>query len=110
VPVLPRQAIMTPSARLLARLRAQGVQVPEGAQIRRTYAGRCQREAGAWSWFVLNPDGSETIGGLGGYHPVGVLLRAPRLRVTRELNGSWSVDPDPLLLHHSGANDHLSAP
>jgi hypothetical protein len=95
----------SPSERLLARLRAQGVEIPDGARIQRTYAGRCQREAGAWSWSVVNADGGDLRQRLGSQWPVGVLLGAPRLIVSRSHRDlGWDVDPEPLpLLRVSGA-------
>lgn len=78
----------TPSQRLLARLRAMGVPIPEGAVIRRTHAGLQQRRNGAWSWFVdPDPRIPGTTPGLGSQVPVTELLRTDRLVV------SGSYDP-----------------
>jgi hypothetical protein len=46
---------MTSAERLVARLRQEGVAIPDGWILRRTYAGQHQRACGAWSWF---PDDS----------------------------------------------------
>ena len=68
---------MTPSERLLKRIREMGVDVPDGARIQRTYAGRTMRSGGAWSWFVVGPDGRALD--IGSQHPVKVLLAEKRL-------------------------------
>lgn len=82
---------MTPSERLMARLRAMGVDIPEGSTLQRTYAGYWQRKGGAWSWFLLSPDGRDF---LGSYFPVKTLLRT-RLNVTQghRHEGTFSVFP-----------------
>jgi hypothetical protein len=95
---------MTPSERLLERLRQQGVEIPEGARIHRTYANGSARTGGAWSWFVLDSQGRELREGpylgLGSYYPVKVCLCAPRLVISRErfnpeLGRSVDLDPTP---------------
>ena len=81
---------MTPSERLLARLTAMGVPLPEGAEIRRTYAGWLQRRHGAWSWAVDPSVGAWTVGS---QWPVTHLLRARRLVVSRAgTQADWDVD------------------
>lgn len=80
---------MKPSDRLIRWLRHLGHEIPDGSVIRRTYAGRVQREAGAWSWTLLGPDAKELIGG---YVPVTTLLKAHHLRVTRSASGYLEVD------------------
>lgn len=35
---------------------------PGPYQIHRTYAGRHQRSAGAWSWFLVDQNGMEVVG------------------------------------------------
>jgi hypothetical protein len=64
---------MRPTERLLARLREAGMDLPEGVTIQRTYAGREQRNAGAWSWALLGPNGEDLKAG--SQWPVGDLLR-----------------------------------
>lgn len=64
-------------ARLLARLRAMGLDLPEGTALLRTHAQRADRAAGAWSWYALGPGGYEV--GLGSQHPMRELLAAVRL-------------------------------
>lgn len=84
--------------RLVARLVADGHiapdYVPDGATFHRTYAGRVQREAGAWSWYIVA--GSREV--LAGFVPVTELLRAPALVTSRESGvvrgvGALVVDP-----------------
>jgi len=71
-----------PTERLLARIRTllDGVEIPEGAEIRRTYAGYWQRSAGAFSWTVEHEDLRYMIGG---YEPVCELLKCPNLTAYR---------------------------
>jgi len=69
-----------------------GVDLPEGTTLHRTYAGRLQKQAGAWTWYAVGPNGEDL--NFGSYCTVGELLRAPRLLVTypdRELGRS--VEP-----------------
>lgn len=68
---------MSLTARLLARLRAEGLAIPEGARVERTRAGRHQRSAGAWSWYLLDADGSEL--NIASQWPVGELVKAARI-------------------------------
>lgn len=64
----------SPSARLLHRIHEEcGLAIPDGTEIHRTYAGRLQRQEGAWSWFALDPHGFEVCGS---HYPVTTLLRA----------------------------------
>lgn len=53
---------MTPVERLFDRLRAMGLDVPDGSRFHRTHAGYWQRAQGAWSWFIDNADGRELYG------------------------------------------------
>lgn len=78
-----------PSIRLVERLRRLGVDIPHRWVFRRTYAGRSQRQAEAWSWWIETPDGREIIGSI---YPVGVLLAAPALTVRRSFE-TLVVDP-----------------
>ena len=79
----------TPAERLLA-LVASRIPVPPGTEIRRTYAGRLQREAGAWSWFALSPAGKVVCGS---HYPVAELLRAAGIHVSRSVAGDIDIDP-----------------
>ena len=83
---------MTPSERLLGRLRKMGLDIPEGAQVRRTYAGALQRNVGAWSWFLLNADGSELR--IGSQYPVSELLRG-RLHASQAHGVREDIQVDP---------------
>ncbi len=44
------------AARLKARLEREGIALPPFVRIVRTCAGRHQRAAGAWSWFLADAD------------------------------------------------------
>lgn len=83
---------MTPSRKLLDRLRAMGLDIPPSATIHRTYAGRCQRQASAFSWFI-NGWAPTGVTDVGGYMRVTELLKVDRLMVSRSVNGYWEVDP-----------------
>jgi len=77
---------VTPSQKLLTRLRGLGLAIPEGSTLGRTYAGSNQRTAGAWSWYLLGPDTAPGIvngTGLGSQWSVAALLKA-RLLVTQD--------------------------
>lgn len=84
---------MTPSARLIARLRAMGLDIPEGARVERTYAGRLQRECGAWSWALYSATGFEL--NIGSQFSVTRLLRG-RMCASRPWGWESSdIDIDP---------------
>lgn len=69
---------MRPTERLATRLATElSIELAPGSTFRRTYAGRVQRQGGAWSWFVLAPDGVTEV--CGSPFPVSDLLRAPAL-------------------------------
>ena len=40
------------SERLIAKLRSQGVTIPDGAKFRRLYPGHWQRSSGHWVWTI----------------------------------------------------------
>lgn len=82
----------TPTQHLLHRLSDEaGGDVPEGTTVHRTYAGRLQRQAGAWSWFALRPDGREVCGS---HYSVVALLKAKSLTATFDPDsGSICIDP-----------------
>lgn len=93
-----REGRPTPSVRLLARLRAMGLTIPEGYCIGRTYAGAVQRRDGAWSWSTQPPRGDDGIGvpDVGSQFPVGTLLSAERLIAVHrhgDWSGAWHVLP-----------------
>jgi hypothetical protein len=81
--------VTRPSQRLLARLAAMGVPLCRGSEVHRTRAGRHQRAAGAFAWFVSpDPAGCE----IGSRWPVTDLVRCDRLMVV-ETVGSHEVHP-----------------
>lgn len=93
---------MTPVERLMKRLRTiPDVRLPETAEFHRIYAGTRQREAGAWSWEIV--DNHVTV--LASYASVTELLRAKRLAVVDPAN-SWAhypevYDADDVFIHDS---------
>ena len=84
---------MTPSQRLLRRIADElGLPIPPSTVIRRTRAGRWQRSCGAWSWFAWIPDTGQEV--CGSCYSVGLLLRAPGLRLAHDVDADVpSVDP-----------------
>ena len=82
---------MTTAERMLKRLREllepEGITLPEGTVLRRSYAGHWQRSEGAWSWFAFHPKGAPLITGserdIGSNYPMGVVLRCDAVRVGR---------------------------
>ncbi len=84
---------MKPSERMLALLRERGLDIPEGSEIRRTYAGRVQRAEGAWSWFVWHPEQAlVSWTDVGSQFPLGTLL-AGEFELDRDRYGMIHVDP-----------------
>lgn len=93
----------TPSARLLARLRAMGVPVGDDAAIERTYAGLAMRRSGAWVWRT-GPFGDQHVM-VGSIYPVTDLIRRSRLCAVLELSApEWSIWP---YNEHRKASDHF---
>ncbi len=72
-------------ARLLARLRTAGLDIPKGAIIRQTRAGRHQIAAGAYRWQVETEDGKPLP--IGSDLTVAELLTAPRITWVISENG-----------------------
>ena len=67
--------------------------IPPDATFHRTYAGLLQRQAGAWSWYIVA--GSREV--LAGFEPVTRLLTADEFVLRREPGvarnfGAWIVD------------------
>ncbi len=87
---------MTPSQRLLARLRDEcGLDLPDGAQIQRTYVKRHQRDAGAMVWTVHRADGMYLQPLIGSQWPVTELLKHRVIEVAEpDRFGDRHVDPD----------------
>jgi hypothetical protein len=55
--------------RLLSKIRAAGIEVPEGARFERFYHGWAQRAAGAWAWNLVDADGRSLDPPVGSHHP-----------------------------------------
>jgi hypothetical protein len=84
---------VTPSQRLIARLRAMGLPLADDTTLARTHAGYWQRKGGAWSWMLWS-DTDSAMTKYGSQHTVTALLREPRLVATFERrSGMWHVDP-----------------
>lgn len=66
---------LTPSQRLIARLRVQGLDLPEDTVVERIYTGRWMRARGAWSWHLATESG--TLLPFGSQWRVTELLRCP---------------------------------
>ena len=84
---------MTPSEKLLARLRKDfNLNIPPTTIIRRTRASRNQLDAGAWVWFLW--DAARWIpllNKLGSFEKVSDLLKAKRLELVVEKCGDISL-------------------
>jgi hypothetical protein len=93
-----------PSQRLVARLRAMGVPLPDEVELVRTRAGRAQRAAGAWSWAAYVPGGRELR--LGSQAPITELLRAHRLTVS-QYSPSDDMEVDVWVPMPTGTRWHL---
>lgn len=77
------------SKRFIAKLRSIGIEVPEDAIVRRTYAGHWQRSEGAWSSYLQSK--SNIMFEVGWYEPMRVLLRCPTLSATDDISGATSI-------------------
>lgn len=83
--------------RLLERPQAAGVEVPGGARLERTYYGRHQESAGAWTWRVMHPVTGRLIAG--SKETMTSLVAARRWTLTAhfdEITASASLDEGPL--------------
>lgn len=79
---------MKPSEILLKKIKEIcPVEIPDSAEIKRTYAGRVQRSYGAMSWFVYHPDLRTTVGG---YDRVTDLVKCPNL-IARKIYGLQDI-------------------
>ena len=101
---------LTASQRMLQRLRVEGVTVPSGAGIRRTYAGAAQRNLGAWSWTVTDGEGLPVRRlddgrpyAIGSQWPLSFLLRLPHWLIAADAAGDVSIDPPNEALLAAGA-------
>lgn len=75
-------AVPNPSVRLLRKLRALGLELPEGARLVRTNPSPAARNAGAWCWCAVDGDGRDLR--IGSQVPMGELLRASALEANRD--------------------------
>lgn len=67
--------------------------------IHRTYAGRVQRQNGAWAWFAVDPETGQEL--VGSQWRLKDLAKEPSLIATREFDASgYSIDPDRDLTNH----------
>lgn len=80
-----------PVDRLVGILRQLGCEIGEGWEFNRTYAGQTQRQQGAWSWFLTYPLPGGRTAEVGGYLPVGDLIRESNL-VLIEDDGFATLD------------------
>jgi hypothetical protein len=77
---------------LLRRLREVLPDLPAGVELRRTFACRADRAAGAWSWFLHDPDNPGLS--IGSQWPVGTLLAAESWHVSEpDRYGDVNIDP-----------------
>lgn len=91
---------MKTSERLIARLRAEGADLPPCTELRRTNRNR-RTGIGAWSWFAHCPhalDGGPEHDGhsdlhYGSHWPMGELLAADRLTFQSQRWGTICIDP-----------------
>jgi hypothetical protein len=74
-----------------------GLDIPEGSRVERTHAGRWQKSAGAWSWYLLDAQGAELR--IGSQSPIASLLRE-RLAATRSWGHHADTDIDPVTAHN----------
>ena len=85
---------MTPSERLVARLRKEcGLELPEGAYATRTYAGQHMRAAGAWVMRLHAADHSPIQPWTGSHWTITDLLRSQQLEVGLDRWGDRNIDP-----------------
>jgi hypothetical protein len=83
---------MTPTGRVVLRLRALGLDIPAGAKVRRITNGRsAAARNGAWLWVFTTGDGLSLD--IGSHHTLRELTTVPRLMVERNKWGEWSVSP-----------------
>lgn len=87
---------MTPVERLVERMRIAGANIPPDYEFHRSYAGRVQRQNGAWSWWIGSPSlGLGSRYEIGSQYSVTQLLKARRLVCSRYFSGhGMDVDPD----------------
>lgn len=90
----------TPAQLLIARIRQMGFQLPGDGDYRldRTYAGRYQRKAGAWAWFLVPPEDAPQrhalLNILGSQWPITALVAAAGIEISyNKYTRTWDADP-----------------
>jgi hypothetical protein len=79
--------------KLIDRLRSElKIELPADVEVRRTYAGRTQKNVGAWSWFLYSRT-DPRITEYGSPHTVGELLRSRSLTAYRNTGGHIEILP-----------------
>jgi hypothetical protein len=85
---------MTVRERMLRRMRAEGVDLPEDTELVRIYAGWAMKSRGCWSWFAHSP--SDAHVNIGSHYTMTELLRMKRWLITTDRDTrDTSIDPFP---------------
>lgn len=80
--------------KLIRRLREMGFNIPEGTTVQRTYAGRHQRSAGAYSWTFQHIDSKYFgVGNIGSMYLIKDLARAKKICVYKH-DGDIELFPE----------------
>lgn len=87
---------------LIERLRENGLEIPEGAVVHRTYASASSRNLGAWSWFLTDSAGSELH--VGSRETVRDLVSADRLYVFADRDPMSHYTQDTQVCSDPGGN------
>ena len=83
---------MTALEKIVAGLKAHGIDCPPDVQIRRTRAGRHQKAAGAWLWFLWSNSSWSRNGCIGSHYTVREIARGPFTISIH--NSDVSLDPE----------------
>lgn len=75
---------MTIQQRLLARKRAEGVDLPDGTVLKRVHASLSNRRNGAWSWCAMSSNGADLH--VGSQYSMAQCLHAPKLLISKVWN------------------------
>ncbi|SRR5216683_1167076 len=94
--------------RLLARLRAAGLHLPDGTVLLTLHTGRIQRSQGAWSWAAQGPGGRALPVPVGSQWPMHSLISHEWLIITRSASGDLHVDPLIRQHHYRDAHDLMA--
>ena len=88
---------MNTSSKLIKRLKALGLNIPEGTYISRTKAGRNQKAAGAWSWNLCHADSSHAgLTNIGSCYTVRDCVRAKQLEIIKDKGMGIEIVPEDL--------------